>query len=401
MALIPCAAIACLTLYPKQCIIPVMRTYVFRLYPSRDQRLRLDACLYHSRQLYNEMLARQKAHYAETGRFLGKYDLSALFAGRSGAYVPASTVQTLAARLDEALHTFLARHTLDPKVGFPRFKSATRWHSIQLRQWSNDVWLDRRCLHVPKKLGKAIKIKLHRAIEGVPRTCRLLKRADGHWYAMIVCLQEPNSASEEPQPDERPTIGIDMGLKVFLADSNGQTVENPRYYRVSQEVLRRKQRMLSRRRKGSQRRRKAARDVAKTHLKIARQRRDFHFKTAKPYAERYRLIVVEDLHISRMVHSNLAKSIHDAGWSDFLTILTDKAESAGGQVVRINPRFTTQTCSRCGEFVQKSLSVRTHMCPSCGYIADRDVNAAQNILRAGAQPSGTLGNSPADELRSP
>jgi IS605 OrfB family transposase len=115
----------------------------------------------------------------------------------------------------------------------------------------------------------------------------------------------------------------------------------------------------------------------------------------------YRLIVVEDLNVRGLARTRLAKSILDAGWSTFLTILTDKAASAGGQVIRINPRFTTQTCSNCGELVPKSLSVRTHICPSCGYVADRDENAAINMLRAGAPPSGTVADRSPDEPRSP
>jgi putative transposase len=137
-----------------------------------------------------------------------------------------------------------------------------------------------------------------------------------------------------------------------------------------------------------------------TLLKIERQRRDFHFKTAKRYADAYKTIVVEELNIRALGRSRLAKSILDASWSAFLAILGCKAASAGGQVVRVNPRFTTQQCARCGEYVQKSLSVRTHSCPSCGYVADRDVNAAQNILRAGARPSETLADGLAVEPRS-
>jgi putative transposase len=135
-------------------------------------------------------------------------------------------------------------------------------------------------------------------------------------------------------------------------------------------------------------------------LKIERQRRDFHFKTAKQYTDRYGTIVVEDLNLRGLARSKLAKSILDAAWGAFLSILTDKAGSAGGQVIRVSPRFTTQECSRCGERVRKSLSVRTHVCPVCGYVADRDVNAAQNILKAGAQPSGMLADGLADEPRS-
>jgi putative transposase len=375
-----------------------MRTYEYRLYPNTDQRRRLDRCLYETRQLYNEMLEREQQHYQETGRFLSKYDLTALFKGRAGPSVPASTVQGLADRLDKALKVFLQHK--DEGWGFPRFKSGNQWHSIQLRQLGTDFTPTGRLLKVPAKLGGAIKIKQHRPIAGTPRTCYLVKRADGHWYALLVCELPPVDIPAHPD-DDRPAIGLDVGLKVFLADSEGKTVENPRYYRMSQAALRRKQRRLCARKKGSTHRRKMACVVAKSHLKIKRQRRDFHFKIAKRYADAYKTIVVEDLHIRGLTRSRLAKSILDAGWHAFLTILIDKAASAGGQVIRVNQRFTTQTCSTCGEHVQKALSVRTHICPHCGYVADRDVNAAQNILKAGAPPSGTLAGRLADELRSP
>jgi putative transposase len=376
-----------------------MRTYEFRLYPTRDQRRRLEQCLYESRQLYNQMLDCEKQHYQETGVFLSKYDLTTRFKNHGGAFVPATTVQCLADRLAKALRAFL-KHKVD-RWGFPRFKSGNQWHSIQLRQFgkSRDVWLDGRHLRVPGKLGTTIKIKRHRELIGTPKTCYLVKRADGYWYALIVC-ELPVSEDVLHPADDRPSVGIDVGLKVFLADSEGQTIENPRFFRTSQATLRRKQRRLCARKKGSQRRRKMARSVAQTHLKIERQRRDFHFKAAKRYADAYRTIVVEDLNIGGLARSRLSKSILDAGWGAFLDILSDKAASAGGHVIRINPRFTTQRCSRCGVHVKKSLSVRTHRCPSCGYVVDRDVNAAQNILQAGARPSGTLADGLADEPRS-
>jgi putative transposase len=380
------------------CTFSSMRTYEFRLYPNRDQHRRLAACLYESRLLYNEMLAYEKQLYAETGTFLSRYDLNKRFAGLRSAYVPATTVQCLSDRLTKALQNFLKYK--EDGWGFPRFRSGNQWHSIQLRQFSKgkDVWLDGRVLRVPGKLGTAIKIKRHRAIEGTPKTCYLVKRADGHWYALIVCeLPSPGDLSHPA--DTRPPIGIAVGLKVFLADSDGGMVENPRFFRTSQAALRWKQRRLCARKKGS-RRRKMARSTAQTHLKIERQRRDFHVKTAKRYADAYATIVVEDLNLRGLARTRLAKSILDAAWGTFVNVLTYKAASAGGQVVRINPRFTTQKCSKCGELVQKSLSVRTHICPSCGYVADRDVNAAQNILQAGARPSGTLADWLADEPRS-
>src|SRR6266702_687019 len=384
-----------------------MRTFEFRLYPNKEQSRLLIGCLAESRKLYNEMLETVKQQYEDKGTFPTKYDLTAHFKGRGGAHVPATTVQMLADRLSKSLKRFLAAKELGiPDVGFPRFKKPNRWHSIQLRQYgtSRDVWLDadNKHLHVPAKIGKSLKIKLHRPIEGIPKTVHLVHRADGHWYALVVCETEPHT-EHDPMTCEHPAIGIDVGLKSFLTDSEGHTVENPRFYRTSQRTLRRKQRQLCRRKKGSHRRRKAAKNVAKTHLKINRQRRDHHFKTAKPYTECYGRIVVEDLAISNMVKNHhLAKSIMDASWGAFLAILSAKAASAGHQVIRVNPRFTSQRCHHCGEIVQKSLSVRTHSCPFCGYVADRDVNAAQNILsKAGAQPSDGKHPDGDGSLRSP
>ena len=368
-----------------------MRTFEYHLFVNKHQAHLLMECLKETRLIYNEMLESVKAQYEGKGTFPSKYDLETAFKGQ-GAHVPATTVQMLADRLNKSLKRFLAaKQNTIPGVGFPRFKKPNRWHSIQLRQYGKDCYLheDKKHLIVPKKLGHFLKIKLHRPIEGTPKAVHLVLRADGHWYALIVCETEPRT-QHLPSTCEHPDIGIDVGLKSFLSDSDGHTVENPRFYRTSQKTLRRKQRQLCRREKGSHRRRKAARNAAKTHLKINRQRRDHHFKTAKPYAEGYHRIVVEDLAIRNMVKNHhLAKSIMDASWGAFLDILEDKAARAGHQVIRVSPRFTSQKCHQCGEIVQKSLSVRTHVCPFCGYVADRDVNAAKNILSlAGARPSG-------------
>src|SRR5256884_8281371 len=367
-----------------------MRTFEYRLFVNKEQSRLLMQCLRESRLLYNEMLETLKQQYERDGTFPSKYDLTARFKGRGGEHVPATTVQCLADRLSKSLQRFLVRKELALKVGFPRFKKGNQWHSIQLRQYGKDVYLheDKKHLIIPAKMGKSIKIKLHRPIAGKPKTVHLVLRADGHWYALIVCETIPQT-EHLPSTCEHPDIGIDVGLKSFLTDSEGNTIPNPRFYRTSQRTLRRKQRQLCRRKKGSHRRRKAAKNVAKTHLKIERQRRDHHFKTAKPYAEGYQHMVVEDLQISHMVKNHhLSKSIMDASWGAFLAILSAKAASAGHEVIRVNPRYTSQKCFQCGEIVQKSLSVRTHICPFCGYVADRDVNAAKNILKAGAQPSG-------------
>jgi putative transposase len=381
-----------------------MKTFEFRLYPNKKQREHLDSVLAESRLIYNEMLEHTKQTYQDTGTFAFKYALTKSFAGRGKGSVPASTVQMLADRLDKALKRYVRNKGDGVNVGFPRFKTPNRWHSIQLRQHLVDFELDGRLLRTPALTGRRIKIKQHRPLQGTPQTCHLFKRADGHWYAIIVCKLEQDS--RPPVADPRPSVGIDVGLKVFLADRDGNTVANPRFYQKSQATLRRKQRHLARCKKGSIRRRKAARNVAKTHLKIERQRKDFHFKIANAYTKRYRLIAVEALNINGMVHNHhLAKSIHDAAWRNFLTILAYKAASAGSHVVKVAPHYTSQRCRACGAYVQKSLFVRTHICTECGYVADRDVNAARNILakafEAGAPPSDA--NLPGGEgcLRSP
>jgi len=167
-------------------------------------------------------------------------------------------------------------------------------------------------------------------------------------------------------------IGLDVALKVFLADSEGSMVENPRHYRRGQKHLAHAQRTVCRRTKGSHRR-KASREVACKHLKISRQRRDFHFTTAQHYAERYSRICVEDLNVAGMAQNqHLAKSIHDASWSTFLTILTDKAERAGHVVIRVPARFTTQHCRGCGEYVQKA--------SRCGRISALSVASLQTAM---------------------
>lgn len=317
----------------------MIKTFEYRLYPNRRQREVLLKCLIESRHLYNEMLAHVKVHYAQTGKFLFKYSLTARFKGRGGEYVPASTVQTLADRLDKALKRFIARKEARQTVGFPRFKGPNRWHSIRLRQYgrSRDTYLSGGRLKVPKKLGKSIKVKQHRPLEGIPKTACLPLRADGKWYVLITCkLHNPSPARQD-----EPAIGLDVGLKYFLADSEGNTVANPRHLQKSQRKLRRAQRKLSRRKKCSNRRKKAARAAARAHLKVARQRKDFLRKVAKGYAENYSRIVVEGLNVTGMVKNHsLAKSIYDAGWVKFVEILEHKAGEAGARVIKVPAHHT-------------------------------------------------------------
>lgn len=365
-----------------------MRTYEYRLYPNKNQSRLLMECLRESRAIYNQMVELSRGDYQANPQTFSLYGMHARFTGKAPQYVPASTVQMLADRLHKAWKRYEAKKALADRAIAegqedkfkPRFKNALHWHSIQLRQFARgkDAWMENGRLRVPAKIGRSLKVKTHRPLEGTPKTAHLVLRADGHWYVLIVCdtLAEPLPVSEED-------VGLDVGLKVFLADSEGDTVANPRHYRGSQRTLRLKQRTLARRVKGSRRRRKAARSVAMTHLKTGRQRRDFQHKVSRSYVNRYQTIVSEDLNIQGMVKNHcLAKSICDAGWDSFLSMIAYKAESAGRVFVQVPARFTSQQCFKCGGLVPKSLSVRTHVCMHCGYMEDRDVNAAKNILRS-------------------
>jgi len=179
-------------------------------------------------------------------------------------------------------------------------------------------------------------------------------------------------------------VGIDLGLKSFLVTSDDISVEPPRYYRKAQKKLRGAQRSLSRRKKGSGRRRKAREKVARLHERVANQRRDFHHKQARKLVDSHGLIAHEALNVKGIARTRFAKSTHDAGRAQFLQILRYKAEEAGIGVIAVDSRNTTQACSSCGAMpeVKKTLSERRHVCP-CGYEADRDVNAARNILSLG------------------
>ncbi len=175
-----------------------------------------------------------------------------------------------------------------------------------------------------------------------------------------------------------------MGLKAFYTDSEGNTVENPRHYRKAEQKLKRLHRLVSRKKKGSKNRRRARQKLAKAYLKVNRQREDFARKQANALISSSDLIAYEDLQIRNMVRNHhLAKSIHDAGWSQFLQWVKYYGALHEIPIIAVAPQFTSQQCSRCGKRVQKSLSQRTHQCPHCKLILDRDHNAARNILRKG------------------
>lgn len=180
-----------------------------------------------------------------------------------------------------------------------------------------------------------------------------------------------------------PPVGVDLGVTNFVALSTGELVAGPRAYRASARRLRVAQRRVSRRRKGSVRRQKAGLLLARQHERIRQLRRNHAHHLSKRLVSQFGLIAVEDLQVRGLSRGMLAKDVNDQGWAEFLRLLGYKAEDAGVRVVKVPPGGSSQTCSGCGMSVAKPLSQRTHCCPSCGLVIDRDVNAARNLLRLG------------------
>ncbi len=224
------------------------------------------------------------------------------------------------------------------------------------------------------KIGR-VAVRWSRPLEGTPKTVTISHEADG-WYVIFSCADVP----AQPLPHTGHETGIDVGLKVFLITAEGEVVENPRHYRRAEKQLAKAQRRVSRRKKGSKRRRKAVGQLQRAHQAVQRQRADFHHKTALALLRDYDTISLEDLRVANLVRNrSLAKSIADAGWAQFRAILEAKAACAGRRVVAVPPAYTSQDCSGCAARVPKSLSVRTHVCPHCDLVLDRDENAARNI----------------------
>ena len=269
------------------------------------------------------------------------------------------------------------------RLGKPRFKGKGRYRSLTYPQVKQDC-LEGNKINLPK-IGLVKLIQHRRLPDGFQiKTATISRKADG--YYVTLCLEDKSvpTFNSDVKPTTENTVGIDMGLKDFLVTSDGESVPIPQYYRSSQKRLKTLQKRLSRKKKGSTRWLKAVKAVAKQHKKVADKRKDFHFKTANELLSKAEVIAHENLNIKGLAKTRLSKSINDAGWGQFLTILTVKAGNAGQKIIGVNPRNTSQDCSNCGEKVPKELSQRTHSCPHCGTVIDRDVNAAINIKNRAA-----------------
>ncbi|HEU5369237.1 MAG TPA: transposase [Ktedonobacterales bacterium] len=267
------------------------------------------------------------------------------------------------------------------KKGYPRFQHDNRSVEYKVGGWKLEPDGTRLTFTDGTGIGP-LRLIGTRSVETFPlaqiKRVRLLKRADGYYVQFAV--------ARDPQMEHMPTgkqVGIDVGLKSFYTDSDGVTVPNPRFLRKAEAKLKRLHRRKDRKKKGSANRKKAIKRLAKGYLNVSRQRQDFAAKAARALIISSDMVAYEDLQIANMVKNHkLAKSIADAAWGQFLGWLRYYGQIASVPVVAVPARFTTQECSGCGERVQKSLSTRTHVCPRCGLVLDRDHNAALNILES-------------------
>ena len=364
----------------------VRKTFKERLRPTPAQEQALDEVLWRCRTLYNAGLEQRKTAWerchVSVSRYQQEAELKAIRAEFSEyEAVHSHILQDVLARLDKTYQAFFRRVKAGEKAGYPRFKGRARYRSFTYKEYGNGARLDNGFL-VLAKIGR-ISVHWSRPLEGTPKRVTVSREADG-WYVAILCVE----VAVQPLPLTGQETGIDLGLESFAMRADGWPIKKPHWYQTAECHLVMCQRRVSRRKKGGKRHAKALKMLAKAHQHIANQRRDFHHKEAHKLVQQYDVIYHEDLRVRNMVRNHhLAKSIADAGWSQFLTILTFKAASAGKRAVAVNPAFTSQVCSGCGVIVAKGLSVRWHACPDCGASLHRDHNAAMNILRLGQEDS--------------
>ncbi len=300
--------------------------------------------------------------------------------------VHSQVLQNVAVRVDLAFQSFFRRvKKNDGKAGetpgYPRLKGVGQYDSITYPQSGfkvddSSVWLS--------LFGRPIQVKakIHRPVVGHVRTCTV-RRYGRKWFVCLSCEYDP-----EPLPPTDEAVGLDAGLNSFLALSNDEFVDSPRFFRKDERALAKAGRKQAKTKKRSRERRKANRVLSRIHERIRNRRHNFVHQTARKIVNRYGVIAVEKLNVKGMVKNHsLAKSISDASWSIFRSVLTQKAESAGREVIAVNPAYTSQDCSVCGYRpdglegrTKKRLSDRWHHCPMCAASLDRDTNAANNIL---------------------
>jgi putative transposase len=359
-----------------------MKAFKYRLCPTPKQEKAMLATLTTCRFLYNNALAERIDKYKKDKTSVSYVDQANKLSDAKDEYqkqVHSQVLQDVLKRLDKSFKNFFDGLKKKVRVGFPRFKPEQRFNSFCYPQSGFRLTNDNKRITL-SKIGD-VKLKYSRPIEGEIKTCRIIRDVD-QWFVVLTCDAKRDIKKTN---ETKPTIGIDVGIKSLAVLSDGTIIDNPRHLLKAQKNLAKQQRWLSRKIKGSNSKSEQRVKVAKVHRKIRRQRDDFLHKLSTQLVEKYGCIIFEDLNIKGMLKNHcLAKHISDASWNKLIQFTTYKAEEAGGSVKLVCPRYTSQDCSRCGERVPKTLADRTHICPKCGLVMDRDENAAKNICTVGS-----------------
>ncbi|WP_432101989.1 RNA-guided endonuclease InsQ/TnpB family protein [Streptomyces sp. bgisy091] len=362
--------------------------YSFRVYPSAGQRAALAKAFGCVRVVYNDALRARETARSQGMPFPKTGDLSKQLITEAKktperawlGEVSAVVLQQSLRDLDAAYRNFFdGLKGKRPRMGAPRFKSK-RDTRQSVRFTANARWsiTTGGRLRLPK-IGD-LKVKWSRSLPSVPSTVTVVKDSAGRYFASFVVETGP----QEVLPEVTPVVGIDLGLGHFAVLSDGTKVDSPRYLRRAEKHLKKAQRALARKEKGSSNRDKARIKVARAHARVADARREFHHQLSTKLIRENQAVAVEDLAVKGLARTRLAKSVHDAGWSAFVTMLEYKAARYGRTFIRIG-RFepTSQVCSQCGvKDGPKPLHVRVWTCAACGAVLDRDINAAVNVAKA-------------------
>lgn len=382
----------------------MVRVYRFRLYPNRVQETKLHETMELLRQLYNGVLQERRGAYQKQRITLSEYnqmrelkDVRVVCPEYQSIHI--HLLQDAVTRAARAYKTLFRVIRDGKRGGLPRFKGPGRYRSFMFKDVvrKNGARLDSAGSRIHlSKIGH-IKVKLHRPVEGTIQQIGVMLGGDGHWYTNVICKDVPVVALSKTGN----TVGIDVGIRNFAALSDGTLVPNPRHYERFHPRIAHTQRTIAKRKRGSGRRHKMVELLHLQRHRMSSTRRDFHHKLANDLVRDFDVLSVEDLNLAGLVHGFAARQVLDAAWGSFIRILAYKAESAGRELVRVDPRGTSQVCSGCGERVPKGPTVQVHRCPYCGYTSDRDINAARNIQRLGHSLRGGMSGSSPVEPRSP
>ena len=349
------------------------------MYPNKQQIERLDFALEMCRQTYNNLLGELKEQAVIDKNMIQQHILDLKIINPILKQIYSKTLQYECYRLFSNLSALSALKKKGRKVGALRFKGKNWFKTISYNQSGFSLE------HTYKKNGRLklskvgdIKIKMHRQVEGNIKQITIKKEND-KWFAFVI------SDGIKRLEHGNKVLGIDLGINNYLVDSEGNKVEHPKYYEKILPKLRKVHRNLSRKKKGSKNRLKARKSLNRIYEKLNNQRNDFLHKTSTDLIRKSKIIVFEDLNIKGMMMQKYfnAKNIADSSWNKFIKMLEYKAENAGVQVIKVNPRNTTKLCSNCGAMKSMHLWDRTYKCAECGYKANRDENSAINILGKG------------------